>query len=1601
MELDDFIANVLAFPPSEVANVLASNLARFAPDASELHWRLTGHEPSLFQQRFRHERPTTAAAVAIYWLEAAVLTDGAFRNAASETVAFTPFGAAVLARLSLIGPADVEDNPPLSDEAMPVNEELERFAAVVQHKLRSSQFPIAQLFILGKVVRIVIGAIDVELDRSALDEAAGVLIDKLRAALDPKGMEEVQSDIRAEVAAIETAVAACRRIKTEMARGAVVELQRSVVPEASPDPLVAERLVELSKTLAQEGRYEEARSSLRAAIDLYRALATGDTRFQGQLARACQLLGSSYLPRAMPLLETAFSNLGSPDEFRSAIEEAGRELKPATPLLEEAISIFQRLAKDDLATYRTRLAQTLGALALAALIVRRDASSAETMLEEAIGHFEAATDTDSTVADQLTSAKMMRGMVKQASLIFEHMASGPALRSDSSAAERIAGVVDDMRQLSVEDPVVALQIAWSLVAKGQALAQQDQYGEARDVLREACDNYRDLLSRRPEAGSGLLWALGTYASVLSELGVTSEIVDVAREIAQRSRELDEAKETGTETQVPRAWALFYAGRALTKLRIKEEMALSLLADAASIARVLTKENSRHRDLLGQALLMLGIVLSMLNRESEMLHVHEEAEQNGVPIFSEWFPHKRPSWQLLARMFYGFADPTYLSRAVDAAAETEEDVQLLLRALRDRTPELAPLARLPRLVTQLQEEGRDEEALTVHLLVCVLTTPAMADSEQWSAEEQAQLLEVMLEALDRGVKLSEQLNDEPCRTHFLVYRATARLMSPAAEHSVAIEELKEAIDAYRSLAKIDPFFKSPLAHTLGNLGAAYGRRHEPHLADAAFDALREAVGLWRELVADDPKCCMELCGALLNQGLAYVDLGNTGGAFDVDQVKEQKAFERMIVGASPRTAQVMAFGALGEALNLTHDLDEVEPRARVLRVDILLNMAAVAWLHDEPTTARTLCDDAIRQYRAFGADRAVYRAGTAVRLFRLSAELHQEAAERTPDAPGYVLGLRKAVDDLEESAQALEQLLDVSFERTEAALLEQYGDRFDQLVVLHLRLAAQAEAAGDRGEAAARYRQAYLAAERGKGRRQAAMLAGCAVLPQEETAQKLAPEIERLRQELAALYRRLEADAASPEGQPLGRLEPARRAELEGEADQTWQRLHASLEQLARSDPQFASIRAFAPPQPPEAVVEALPRGGALVLLYPLPDSIACFVLRSKEWSGVDGVEADLRAVQIAVQIEMPRQHQSERAEALDKITLLGTEALASLVGHVLSGGGPATNDDLDVALRRLGWWLYPALAPLLPPPSPDRPPSLVLVPTGPLHRLPLHALPWPRPSTRLLDRYVVSYASSADVVVLARQKPAVGTGLVALAPGLAEQPGDPEPAGTLALAAAVGRASGGATYLREEATIGRLLDEHVAAGVRWALFATHGVAGGPSSGLLLHAGTHHEGVWLTAAEILARLDLAGVEHLLLAACSTHADDPEAGDRLAGLVRAFLYRGARSVQATLWRVYDPVAALIGLWTLEALLHGEPDKAKALRQAVQRLRVWTGLQAAATFRALAAALPEGDPAARQVLAWAADLELVPVTERPFQATEMWSPFVLHGAPICAAA
>ncbi len=214
---------------------------------------------------------------------------------------------------------------------------------------------------------------------------------------------------------------------------------------------------------------------------------------------------------------------------------------------------------------------------------------------------------------------------------------------------------------------------------------------------------------------------------------------------------------------------------------------------------------------------------------------------------------------------------------------------------------------------------------------------------------------------------------------------------------------------------------------------------------------------------------------------------------------------------------------------------------------------------------------------------------------------------------------------------------------------------------------------------------------------------------------------------------------------------------------------------------------------------------------------------------------------------------------------------------------------------------------------------LQIVPHGPLHYLPFHALH--NGAQYLVETHEVSYLPSADLLRYSNvhaSAPTTRREAVVLGHSFGERLPH-----TLQEAQRVAALTGGQALLDDDATIGNL--RAVVENCFLLHFATHGDFRHDNplfSGLALDDG------WLTTLDIFnLRLNASLVT---LSACQTGRHVIGGGDELFGLMRAFLYAGAHSLVATLWSVEDQSTATLMEQFYQSLMAGA-TKGAALRQA----------------------------------------------------------------------
>ncbi|MCE7986227.1 MAG: CHAT domain-containing protein [Caldilinea sp. CFX5] len=217
-------------------------------------------------------------------------------------------------------------------------------------------------------------------------------------------------------------------------------------------------------------------------------------------------------------------------------------------------------------------------------------------------------------------------------------------------------------------------------------------------------------------------------------------------------------------------------------------------------------------------------------------------------------------------------------------------------------------------------------------------------------------------------------------------------------------------------------------------------------------------------------------------------------------------------------------------------------------------------------------------------------------------------------------------------------------------------------------------------------------------------------------------------------------------------------------------------------------------------------------------------------------------------------------------------------------------------------------------------PKLIIVPHDALHYLPFHALY--DGAEYLIERYEISYLPNAALWQRLRQE-SEGNGVLAV--GCSANQQLPH---TVQEAQRVAQLFQGDLLLEEAATHEQICQ--MAADKRLLHFATHAVYDAEQplfSGLLVDDG------WLTAFDVF-NLHLQA-DLVTLSACQTGRSVVGGGDELLGLLRAFLYAGAKSLVVSQWPVADQTTALL-MHHFYANLQLPMSKSAALRLAQQAVR-----------------------------------------------------------------
>ena len=524
---------------------------------------------------------------------------------------------------------------------------------------------------------------------------------------------------------------------------------------------------------------------------------------------------------------------------------------------------------------------------------------------------------------------------------------------------------------------------------------------------------------------------------------------------------------------------------------------------------------------------------------------------------------------------------------------------------------------------------------------------------------------------------------------------------------------------------------------------------------------------------------------------------------------------------------------------------------------------------DPETALAHLEKALAQAEALALPQLRYRAHARLgHLHRLQGQTDESLNHLT-----------QAIEEIERLRATLPQ------ETLRTAFLRDKLAPYEDLIQLHLAL-------GDEDG----LQQAFAVAERARSRALLDLLAGSIdaqlqAAEADEADVALQQQLEALRADLDLIYNELlAADTETAKDDQRG----PRLARLRGQAHQHEQEITQLRLRLEAVGPGYLDV---ARPLSLEAVQATLPRRARLLAYYIAGDELLAFVVSPHQ----------------KVRVHRRLTTLGELAPALDRLGMqwnrfrLGAEHVARHRAALERSARAALADLYDRLVRPLADDLDSE--------------QLIIVPYGPLHGAPFHALY--DGQSYLIERYEISYAPSATVMARCEARP--------------RRP--------LEQALVVGVPDAGIPYVTQEAeTVAALFPgARLLQGQEATMPALRAAAPGRD---LLHLACHGmfradnplfsalrlgDG-WLTVAEA-AELGLeAGT--VTLSACESGRSRVVEGDELLGLARAFLGSGAASLVVSLWLVNDASTAQLMEGFYRCLQAGQ-SKAAALRAAQRAL------------------------------------------------------------------
>jgi CHAT domain-containing protein len=401
----------------------------------------------------------------------------------------------------------------------------------------------------------------------------------------------------------------------------------------------------------------------------------------------------------------------------------------------------------------------------------------------------------------------------------------------------------------------------------------------------------------------------------------------------------------------------------------------------------------------------------------------------------------------------------------------------------------------------------------------------------------------------------------------------------------------------------------------------------------------------------------------------------------------------------------------------------------------------------------------------------------------------------------------------------------------------------------------------------------------------------------------------------------EKELADELSRPLNERDAAKVTSLQAKAAQARRAYAASVEDLKRANPSYASLVAVSPTNLSE-LRRRLPEKTVLLSYFPTADNLYVFVLTRDS-------EPSARAVAVK-HAELARMVNQYRDLAIPSAPARGL----SLEKKAEAAGGSRLHDIKEV--NAVTAKLYDALlAPVQA--EVERADTILIVPSAELYYLPFHALGRANADGSidyLIERKRFAYLASADLLNVVAEDGARSSGSSRAKAGALLALGNPDgslPGASQEVAALSTIIRRSKVYTGDDATVERVTE---ADGVRpsYVHFATHGIVNSrdPKESYLLLAGDPGRLSVRDLVEDTYKLSFDGTRLVTLSACNTNIGGYDPGAAYESLSRAFEKAGAPTVIASLWSVDDNSTRDTMTVFYRELAAGTP-KAEALRRA----------------------------------------------------------------------